>query len=199
VKYRRCCDGLAQGEKHDSSRVVLTGHDLGDQVQNHSHTNNADQYFTEILLVTAMIMIQIHRSNKMKYRLVCWGLMDTRVWKRSMYSKILRTRVSSVSEISRVFQPASLKMGICCGLQIFWWKKSNFRFWLVKLGELGGFLICLFKLEKNQVTRVLRVNCYISVKLKFRLAWVQRDPVKITTSVPVKVQDFERAWFCASH
>jgi hypothetical protein len=37
MKYNRFCKGLAQGEKRDSSRVVLIGHDLVDQVQNHSH------------------------------------------------------------------------------------------------------------------------------------------------------------------
>jgi hypothetical protein len=40
--------------------------------------------------------------------------------------------------------------------------------------------------KKSQVARVLGVNsatCYRSVKLKFVVAWVKKDPAKITTSV----------------
>jgi hypothetical protein len=43
---------------------------------------------------------------------------------------------------------------------------------------------------KNLVARVLGVNaatCYICVKLKFGVAWVQKDPAKMTSSTPVKV------------
>jgi hypothetical protein len=42
---------LAQGEKPDSSQVVLTGRDLGEQectqVQNHPHTHNTDRQFAK--------------------------------------------------------------------------------------------------------------------------------------------------------
>jgi hypothetical protein len=40
---------------------------------------------------------------------------------------------------------------------------------------------------------------YIPVKLKFGVTWVQKDPAKITISVPVSVQDFEKAWFLFSY
>jgi hypothetical protein len=57
-------------------------------------------------------------------------------------------------------------------------------------GKLGGCLIRLLQLEKNPVARGLMMNsatCYTSVKLRFGVAWVQKTPAIITTSVPVKV------------
>jgi hypothetical protein len=48
----------------------------------------------------------------------------------------------------------------------FWLKMSPFRFWLAGQGKLGGCLIYILQLEKNQVAGVLGVNsaiCYIPV------------------------------------
>jgi hypothetical protein len=56
-------------------------------------------------------------------------------------------------------------------------------------------LVCRLQSTKTEVARVSGVNsatCYTSVKLKFGVAWAQKDPAKITTSTPVKVWDFGR-------
>jgi hypothetical protein len=59
---------VAQGEKPDSSQVMLTGRDLDDQerfqVQNHPHTNDTDTLVSNDLLLTAVIAIQIHSGNE---------------------------------------------------------------------------------------------------------------------------------------
>jgi hypothetical protein len=64
----RPCSFRAQGEKPDSSQVVLTGRDLGDrehtQVQIHPHANNTNRQFSKDLLLTALILLQMHSSNE---------------------------------------------------------------------------------------------------------------------------------------
>jgi hypothetical protein len=57
-----------------------------------------------------------------------------------------------------------------------------------------GLLNLQSLIRKIQVVGVLEVNsatCYTSVKIIFGVARVQKDPIKITASVPVKVQHLE--------
>jgi hypothetical protein len=89
--------------------------------------------------------------------------------------------MSPVSDFFRVVQPVFLKIGICPDFTHFWQMMSHFRFWLAGQGKVGGCIICILQLGKNQVARSLSVNsanCYISVKLKFWVVSVQRDPAK---------------------
>jgi hypothetical protein len=55
------CSYLVQGEKPDSSQVMLTGCNLHDQeysqVHTHTHTNNTDQEFSKDFLLNALIVI----------------------------------------------------------------------------------------------------------------------------------------------
>jgi hypothetical protein len=56
--------------------------------------------------------------------------------------------------------------------------------------QAGRLLNLPLPIGKIHVARVLMVNsaiCYISAKLKSEVARVQKDPAKITISVPVKV------------
>jgi hypothetical protein len=66
--YSRSYSCLAQGEKPNSSQVVLIGRDLCDQertpMQNHPHTNNTDRQFSKDLLLTVSMVTQIHSGNQ---------------------------------------------------------------------------------------------------------------------------------------
>jgi hypothetical protein len=61
-----CC--LAQGEKPDSYQVVLTGRDLGDQERTSAEISTHIQHrlFSKDLLLTALIVLQMHSSNQLK-------------------------------------------------------------------------------------------------------------------------------------
>jgi hypothetical protein len=80
-----------------------------------------------------------------------------------------------------MFQPASLDIGICRGLHISGERRPTSDF---------DWLDYLLQLEKNQMARVLGVypdTCFMSLKLNSGVAWVQKDPAKVTTSAPVRV------------
>jgi hypothetical protein len=64
----RSCSCPVQGQKPDSSQVVSTGRDLGDQtrtqMQNHPHTNNTYRQFSKDLLLTALTVTQIDSDDQ---------------------------------------------------------------------------------------------------------------------------------------
>jgi hypothetical protein len=81
-------------------------------------------------------------------------------------------------------------------------KTPHFTFLWAGLGELGPSLFPSTNWRKVIWLSGLGFNsatCYICVKLKFWVTWAQKDPTKITISSPVRVRNFEKAWFRASH
>jgi hypothetical protein len=61
------CRGLAQGEKHHSSRVVLIGRDLDGQAPSGTEPLAHKQHTTIVrrdLIGTALIFIHVYRSNQ---------------------------------------------------------------------------------------------------------------------------------------
>jgi hypothetical protein len=156
---------------------VLTGRDLG--AEPFAHKQRRSIVHWDITSTTTNSDTDSVQWSKLRVSLgfgpLYWGLMVTRVCRRSMWSEIRRERVSPVNETFSV--PASISEDRFTNC---WRKASYLRFWLPGLGELEGCLICILQLDNSH-------TCYISVKLKFGLPWVQKDPAEMTAFAPVKI------------